>query len=118
MLCSVCGDLRISEIVDMPNWVVSFYFPRIVLRVTGMRCPPQLAGAQPSTASASMRGRRKAASRVLEDISFDLRAGETLCIAGESGSGKSVTSLSIMGLLPEGLAADRVRQRSGSASAN
>jgi acetamidase/formamidase len=30
MLASVCGDLRISEIVDMPNWVVSFYFPRIV----------------------------------------------------------------------------------------
>ncbi len=30
MLCSVCGDLRISEIVDMPNWVVSFYFPRII----------------------------------------------------------------------------------------
>jgi acetamidase/formamidase len=30
LLCSVCGDLRISEIVDMPNWVVSFYFPRIV----------------------------------------------------------------------------------------
>lgn len=30
MLCSVCGDLRISEIVDAPNWVVSFYFPRIV----------------------------------------------------------------------------------------
>ena len=31
MLCSVCGDLRISEIVDMPNVVVSFYFPMIVL---------------------------------------------------------------------------------------
>ena len=31
MLVSVCGDLRISEIVDMPNWVVSFYFPRSVL---------------------------------------------------------------------------------------
>lgn len=30
MLCSVCGDLRISEIVDMPNWVLSFYFPRVV----------------------------------------------------------------------------------------
>ncbi|WP_081534226.1 acetamidase/formamidase family protein [Rhodovulum sp. P5] len=30
MLCSVCGDLRISEIVDMPNWVVSFYLPRVV----------------------------------------------------------------------------------------
>jgi acetamidase/formamidase len=30
LLCSVCGDLRISEIVDLPNWTVSFYFPRIV----------------------------------------------------------------------------------------
>jgi acetamidase/formamidase len=30
MLCSVCGDLRISEIVDMPNWTVSFYLPRVV----------------------------------------------------------------------------------------
>ncbi|UGX89151.1 ABC transporter ATP-binding protein [Phyllobacterium meliloti] len=39
--------------------------------------------------------------RVLDDISFDLNLGETLCIAGESGSGKSVTSLSIMGLLPK-----------------
>jgi acetamidase/formamidase len=31
MLSSVCGDLRISEVVDQPNWVVSFYFPRVVL---------------------------------------------------------------------------------------
>jgi len=30
MLVSVCGDLRISEIVDAPNWVVAFYFPRLV----------------------------------------------------------------------------------------
>ncbi|SNY92979.1 Acetamidase/formamidase [Cohaesibacter sp. ES.047] len=30
MLSSVCGDLRISEVVDAPNWVVSFYFPRCV----------------------------------------------------------------------------------------
>lgn len=30
MLCSVCADLRISEIVDQPNWVVSYYFPRVV----------------------------------------------------------------------------------------
>jgi peptide/nickel transport system ATP-binding protein len=33
-------------------------------------------------------------------LSFDLRAGETLAIAGESGSGKSITSLALMGLLP------------------
>jgi acetamidase/formamidase len=30
MLCSVCADLRISEIVDRPNWVVGLYMPRIV----------------------------------------------------------------------------------------
>lgn len=30
LLCSVCADLRISEVVDQPNWVVSFYFPKIV----------------------------------------------------------------------------------------
>lgn len=30
MLCSVAGDLRISEIVDVPNYVVSLYLPRIV----------------------------------------------------------------------------------------
>ena len=30
LLCSVCADLRISEIVDQPNWVVSTYFPRVV----------------------------------------------------------------------------------------
>lgn len=30
MLCSVCADLRISEIVDAPDWIVSFYFPLIV----------------------------------------------------------------------------------------
>ncbi|WP_244598567.1 ABC transporter ATP-binding protein [Rhizobium tubonense] len=39
--------------------------------------------------------------RILDDINFDLTSGETLCIAGESGSGKSVTSLAIMGLLPK-----------------
>ena len=35
----------------------------------------------------------------VDDVSFSVRRGETLCIVGESGCGKSVTSLSIMGLV-------------------
>ncbi|SET36041.1 peptide/nickel transport system ATP-binding protein/oligopeptide transport system ATP-binding protein [Salinibacillus kushneri] len=36
----------------------------------------------------------------VRDISFQVHKGETLCIVGESGCGKSITSLSLMGLLP------------------
>ena len=39
--------------------------------------------------------------KAVDGISFGVRAGETLAIVGESGCGKSVTSLAIMGLLPE-----------------
>lgn len=39
--------------------------------------------------------------RAVRGISFDLNEGETLAILGESGSGKSVTALSIMGLVPQ-----------------
>ncbi len=34
-------------------------------------------------------------------ISFSIERGETLCLVGESGCGKSLTSLAIMGLLPK-----------------
>lgn len=39
-------------------------------------------------------------NRVVDDLSFTLNSGETVCIAGESGSGKSLSSTAIMGLLP------------------
>lgn len=37
---------------------------------------------------------------VLDGISLQLEAGKTLALVGESGCGKSVTSLALMGLLP------------------
>ena len=38
---------------------------------------------------------------LIEDVGFTIRRGERVGLIGESGSGKSLTALSIMGLLPE-----------------
>lgn len=43
------------------------------------------------------RGRAQA----VRDVRFTLKRGETLGLVGESGCGKSVTALSLMGLLPD-----------------
>lgn len=47
--------------------------------------------------------KKKETTHIVDGISFNVEKGKTLCIVGESGCGKSLTSLAIMGLLPEGI---------------
>lgn len=83
------------------------------LRISGHGRQASLGGESPDTDSSGPRtvlsvrdlkvqvATPEGARTVLDQLSFDLVAGETLCLAGESGSGKSMTALSIMGLLPK-----------------
>ncbi|HEX2215898.1 MAG TPA: ABC transporter ATP-binding protein [Xanthobacteraceae bacterium] len=59
--------------------------------------PPLLSVAGLTVDIATPRGTLHA----VRDLSFDINAGETLCLVGESGCGKSMTALALMGLLPE-----------------
>ena len=43
----------------------------------------------------------------VDDVSFSIRSGECFALVGESGCGKSLTALSLMRLLPDGLYIDR-----------
>ncbi len=42
-------------------------------------------------------------ARIVDDISFSIKAGETYALLGESGCGKSMTALSLLRLLPDGV---------------
>ncbi|WP_421593246.1 ABC transporter ATP-binding protein [Shinella sp. M27] len=61
-----------------------------------MQPPPLLDVRNLRTEFSSHRG----AVRVLDDVSFSVRAGRIVGLVGESGSGKSMTALSLMGLVP------------------
>ncbi|WP_312159864.1 dipeptide ABC transporter ATP-binding protein [Acinetobacter sp.] len=46
---------------------------------------------------------RQAEHVLVDDLNFQLHAGETVALVGESGSGKSISSLALLGLLPSTL---------------
>jgi peptide/nickel transport system ATP-binding protein len=45
-------------------------------------------------------GKNDDALRAIDDVSFTIGVGETVCLVGESGCGKTVTALSIARLVP------------------
>lgn len=44
---------------------------------------------------------RRGTALVLNGVDFDVRRGETLCVVGESGCGKSMTALALLRLIPQ-----------------
>lgn len=53
--------------------------------------------------------------QLVDELSYELRQGQTLAIVGESGSGKSIASLALLGLLPDSLLINGDVQLAGSA---
>ncbi len=47
-------------------------------------------------------GAGRSETRVVHDVSFTLRQGQTLALVGESGSGKTITGKALLGILPKG----------------
>jgi oligopeptide/dipeptide ABC transporter ATP-binding protein len=42
----------------------------------------------------------RSVARALDGVSYEVRKGETVCLVGESGCGKTVSALAILGLIP------------------
>ncbi|WNI18800.1 ABC transporter ATP-binding protein [Actinacidiphila sp. ITFR-21] len=73
----------------------------------GRAVPPPAATEAPlltvRALSGAFRTARGERTQVLRDVSFELPAGAITAVVGETGSGKSLTALSVLGLLPPGL---------------
>jgi len=49
---------------------------------------------------------KKEIIKAVDDVSLDIKKGETYCLVGESGSGKSICALSVIQLLPAGISSN------------
>jgi peptide/nickel transport system ATP-binding protein len=75
--------------------------------------PTALAGGDGNVLAVDRLGVAVRQLSLISDVSFTLRQGERVGLIGESGSGKSLTALALLGLLPEGLRASGSVRLSG-----
>lgn len=88
---SLVVDAESQALPPSPRPVAPETSPRVVLSVQNLRVSyPQRSG---------LLRRMTAQHRVVDDLSFELRAGETLALLGESGCGKTTTAKALLRLL-------------------
>ncbi|MGO4804775.1 dipeptide/oligopeptide/nickel ABC transporter permease/ATP-binding protein [Arthrobacter sp. 2MCAF15] len=74
----------------------------------GAAASPERTGAVPATGQLSVRNLSvgvDGGTALVTDVSFDVGQGTVLGLVGESGCGKTMTALSLLGLLPSGVSA-------------
>ncbi|MBI1927933.1 dipeptide/oligopeptide/nickel ABC transporter permease/ATP-binding protein [Candidatus Poribacteria bacterium] len=92
------GSLTNHPTTEPPNHLLTFHVSRFTLHEFEMS-DPILAVKNLKTYIHDKR--RKRLLRIVDDVSFEVKASEAIGIFGESGSGKSSVAHSIMGLMPE-----------------
>ncbi|WP_332714954.1 dipeptide/oligopeptide/nickel ABC transporter permease/ATP-binding protein [Pelagibacterium mangrovi] len=103
MSINLLGD-GVRDVLDPRLRAGDLTRPRAVTRVERRKDRAPAKGA-PSDAILDVRGletsfqRGRSAVPAVRDLSFSLRKGECMGVIGESGSGKSVTALSLLGLV-------------------
>ena len=96
-------------LIAIPGTALALLVLAINMVGDGMRDVFAPGGPRHEWPPAAARGRRslsvdiatpRGTLHAVRDVSFDVGRGETLCLVGESGCGKSMTALALMGLLP------------------
>ncbi|MEV0893108.1 dipeptide ABC transporter ATP-binding protein [Promicromonospora sp. NPDC050262] len=72
---------------------------------TGVRHEPDGTAAEPALDLRGLTVRTQSGRALLSDLSLRVAAGERVGLIGESGSGKTMTALAALGLLPDGVSA-------------
>ena len=75
--------------------------------------PPNAPGSDDVVLSVDSLDVLAGSTQLLQDVTFSIRRGERVGLIGESGSGKSLTALAVIGLLSEGLRAQGTVQLAG-----
>src|SRR5699024_5375983 len=98
-------DQRAGAVSPPPDQRAGAVSPPPDQRAGAVSPPPNQQAVPETVLSVTDLSVRAASTQLLHEVTFSIQRGERVGLIGESGSGKSLTALSVMGLLAEGLSA-------------